>query len=381
MKMLFRDNLYSVEKLKAAALSGPVIDIDPDMVNREYQFETVDEEAPKLKYTAVIEYYGRYVVVFGNKDGQFRKAYLISKPRLKQAKLDESVTEDLVDAIKAKESKPTVKSKEEDIPTSVDPIEDDKSSSIDVVDGKYSKMTDEELDAEIKRLMDVKQVPLEYERKWTSPETDEYLANKATTDTQDDDVDLDDDLPWKDAESESDSVTDDSEVGLNNESDMYEPIVLNREESEALLDAIEKAKTELETELSKMVKQRAAEMDPEKRALTKQVMVGIIERRSNHWKSGTKESSVTDVDSVLFKRQQAEALAKLQDELEELEAFEANRQIIEEVEQMAPTVKPQDPVRHQELKDLVYQNTPEETSTEPTVEVPHVGVTKHWRNR
>ena len=381
MKMLFRDNLYSVEKLKAAALSGPVIDIDPDMVNREYQFETVDEEAPKLKYTAVIEYYGRYVVVIGNKDGQFRKAYLISKPRLKQAKLDESVTEDLVDAIKAKESKPTVKSKEEDIPTSVDPIEDDKSSSIEVVDGKYSKMTDEELDAEIKRLMDVKQVPLEYERKWTSPETDEYLANKATTDTQDDDVDLDDDLPWKDAESESDSVTDDSEVGLNNESDMYEPIVLNREESEALLDAIEKAKTEPETELSKMVKQRAAEMDPEKRALTKQVMVGIIERRSNHWKSGTKESSVTDVDSVLFKRQQAEALAKLQDELEELEAFEANRQIIEEVEQMAPTVKPQDPVRHQELKDLVYQNTPEETSTEPTVEVPHVGVTKHWRNR
>ena len=379
--MLFRDNLYSVEKLKAAALSGPVIDIDPDMVNREYQFETVDEEAPKLKYTAVIEYYGRYVVVIGNKDGQFRKAYLISKPRLKQAKLDESVTEDLVDAIKAKESKPTVKSKEEDIPTSVDPIEDDKSSSIEVVDGKYSKMTDEELDAEIKRLMDVKQVPLEYERKWTSPETDEYLANKATTDTQDDDVDLDDDLPWKDAESESDSVTDDSEVGLNNESDMYEPIVLNREESEALLDAIEKAKTEPETELSKMVKQRAAEMDPEKRALTKQVMVGIIERRSNHWKSGTKESSVTDVDSVLFKRQQAEALAKLQDELEELEAFEANRQIIEEVEQMAPTVKPQDPVRHQELKDLVYQNTPEETSTEPTVEVPHVGVTKHWRNR
>ena len=379
--MLFRDNLYSVEKLKVAALSGPVIDIDPDMVNREYQFETVDEEAPKLKYTAVIEYYGRYVVVFGNKDSQFRKAYLISKPRLKQAKLDESVTEDLVDAIKAKESKPTVKSKEEDIPTSVDPIEDDKSSSIDVVDGKYSKMTDEELDAEIKRLMDVKQVPLEYERKWTSPETDEYLANKATTDTQDDDVDLDDDLPWKDAESESDSVTDDSEVGLNNESDMYEPIVLNREESEALLDAIEKAKIEPETELSKMVKQRAAEMDPEKRALTKQVMVGIIERRSNHWKSGTKESSVTDVDSVLFKRQQAEALAKLQDELEELEAFEANRQIIEEVEQMAPTVKPQDPVRHQELKDLVYQNTPEETSTEPTVEVPHVGVTKHWRNR
>ena len=67
--------------------------------------------------------------------------------------------------------------------------------------------------------------------------------------------------------------------------------------------------------------------------------------------------------------------------MEELEAFEANRQIIEEVEQMAPTVKPQDPVRHQELKDLVYQNTPEETSTEPTVEVPHVGVTKHWRNR
>lgn len=108
---------YSLLKLLTNGNGGPLIEIDPAKINRDVQFECEEEHMSHFNetianngYPIVLEHENKYVIVVGDKSIDYTKAKLLTKPRLRKARIEESepvhLTKILADHNRSKDRNP-----------------------------------------------------------------------------------------------------------------------------------------------------------------------------------------------------------------------------------------------------------------------------------